>query len=257
MGSSENRSMTKVVEFPKSNNIFTHKEDVNIPEIKAVTKDKIRLYTTPEGNEYPSITTVLSGRNKAGLLEWRNRVGNEVANYIARKAATRGTQVHNFCEDYINNKLEKIEEKKKGRFLAHCMFSQLKPFLDENIGLVHLQETSLWSDYYKLAGRVDCIAEYKGTLSVIDFKTSTKTREDSWNENYYIQGSAYAEMYQERTQEQINQIVILVVTEDGTVQEFIKDKKIYLHLLDKEIGLYYNEPTNTKQGFPGLLPGSW
>ena len=257
MGSSENRSMTKVVEFPKSNNIFTHKEDVNIPEIKAVTKDKIRLYTTPEGNEYPSITTVLSGRNKAGLLEWRNRVGNEVANYIARKAATRGTQVHNFCEDYINNKLEKIEEKKKGRFLAHCMFSQLKPYLDENIGLVHLQETSLWSDYYKLAGRVDCIAEYKGTLSVIDFKTSTKTREDSWNENYYIQGSAYAEMYQERTQERINQIVILVVTEDGTVQEFIKDKKTYLHLLDKEIGLYYNEPTNTKQGFPGLLPGSW
>ena len=64
-------------------------------------------------------------------------------------------------------------------------------------------------------------------------------------------------MYQERTQEQINQIVILVVTEDGTVQEFIKDKKTYLHLLDKEIGLYYNEPTNTKQGFPGLLPGSW
>ena len=86
--------MTQVVEFPKTktSNTFTHKEGVTIPEIKAVTKDKIRLYTTPEGNEYPSITTVLAGRNKAGLHEWRNRVGDDVANYISRKAATREIQ---------------------------------------------------------------------------------------------------------------------------------------------------------------------
>ena len=120
------------------------------------------------------------------------------------------------------------------------MFSQLKPYLDECIGLIHCQEQTLWHDYYKIAGRVDCIAEWDGVLSVIDFKTSTKEREDSWNENYYIQASAYAEMYQERTLQEIEQIVILVVTEDGTVQEFVKKKHQYLHLLDKELNMYYN-----------------
>ena len=220
--------------------MFKHKTDLNIPDIKATTKDGIRLYETPEGKLYPSITTVLKNRNKKGLHEWRERVGDDVANYIARKSATRGTQVHHFCEDYLNNDLEKVQEKKKGRFLSYCLFSQLKPYLDECIGLVHCQEQTLWHDYYKIAGRVDCIAEWDGVLSVIDFKTSTKEREDSWNENYYIQASAYAEMYQERTLQEIEQIVILVVTEDGTVQEFVKKKHQYLHLLDKELNLYYN-----------------
>ena len=76
---------------------------VELTEIKATTKDKVRLYETPDGNFYPSITTVLSVRNKKGLFEWRKRVGNDVANYVARKAATRGTHVHHMCEDYLNN----------------------------------------------------------------------------------------------------------------------------------------------------------
>ena len=89
----------------------------------------------------------------------------------------------------------------------------------------------MYSDKYKVAGRVDCIAEYDGVLSIIDFKTSTSERKDSYNENYYIQASAYAEMFEERTGHAINQIVILVVTEDGVVQEFIKDKTEYLPML--------------------------
>ena len=220
--------------------MFIHKDGISIPEIKAETKDGIRLYKTPEGQLYPSITTVLKNRNKKGLHEWRERVGDDVANYVSRKSATRGTQVHHFCEDYLNNDLEKVEEQKKGRFLSYCLFSQLKPVLDEKIGLIYCQESALWSDKYKIAGRVDCIAEYNGEVAVIDFKTSTKEREDSWNENYYIQASAYSEMFYERTNIQINKVVILVVTEDGTVQEFIKDKKDYLLLLDKELEKYYN-----------------
>ena len=82
--------------------MYNHKT-INLPEIKATTTDGVRLYETPEGNKYPSITTVLSVRNKKGLFEWRKRVGDDVANYVARKAATRGTHVHHMCEDYINN----------------------------------------------------------------------------------------------------------------------------------------------------------
>jgi len=222
--------------------MFKHKTDLNIPEIKAKTTDGIRLYETPEGKFYPSITTVLKNRGKEGLFEWRKRVGEDVATYVSRKSATRGTQVHHYCEKYLDNGYENEDwnDYKKGRFLSYCLFSQLKPYLDECIGLVHCQEKALWHNFYKIAGRVDCIAEWDGVLSVIDFKTSTKEREDSWNENYYIQASAYAEMYQERTLQEIEQIVILVVTEDGTVQEFVKKKHQYLHLLDKELNMYYN-----------------
>ena len=100
---------------------------------------------------------------------------------------------------------------------------------------IHAQEVGLYSDKYKVAGRVDCIAEYDGKLSIIDFKTSSKERSDEWNESYYIQASAYAEMFEERTGIAIEQVAILVVTEDGIVQEFVKNKTDYLPLLSDAI----------------------
>ena len=217
--------------------MFNH-VPVELPTITATNKDGVRLYETPEGNKYPSITTVLSSRNKKGLMEWRKRVGDEVANHIARTAAARGTKVHHMCEDYLNN-LEfdwpKKWEKHKKDFLPYCLFNRLKEEALCHINYIYAQEAGLYSDKYKVAGRVDCVAKYKGTLSIIDFKTSTKEKNDEWNENYYIQGSAYAEMFEERTNINISQVVILVVTEDGTVQEFIKDKAPYLRMLSETV----------------------
>ena len=212
---------------------FNHKT-VNLPELTTETINRKRFYVTPEGNKYPSITTVLSIRKKEGLLEWRKRVGNDVANYISRTAASRGTKVHHMCEDYLNNNLEKFVEHKKD-FLPWCLFTQLRGFLDLHVNEIYAQEAGLYSDKYKVGGRVDCIAEWKGKLSIIDFKTSTKSRTDEWNENYYIQGSAYAEMFEERTGIEINQVVILVVTVDGTVQEFRRDKKDYIIMLEDAV----------------------
>ena len=184
--------------------MFTH-NPVEIPEVKTKNVDRKRFYVTPNGT-YPSITTVLNVRKREGLAEWRNRVGHDVANYIARTAATRGTKVHHMCEDFLNN-----------------------------------QECGLWSDKYQVAGRVDCIAEYNGEPSIIDFKTSRSERNDEYNESYYIQAAAYAEMFEERTGIEINQIVILVVTEDGTVQEFIKTKHDYLPLLVETVEQFVTE----------------
>ena len=212
--------------------IYNHKT-INLPEIKATTTDGVRLYETPEGNKYPSITTVLSVRNKKGLFEWRKRVGEDVANYVARKAANRGTAVHHMCEDYLNNDFD--EEKHKKKFLPYVLFNQLKESVLQKVDNIYAQECGLYSDKYKVAGRVDCIAEYDGELSIIDFKTSSKERSDEWNESYYIQASAYAEMFEERTGIAINQVVILVVTEDGVVQEFVKNKTEYLPLLSDVI----------------------
>ena len=206
--------------------MFNHL-NVELPPISATTTDGVRLYETPEGNKYPSITTILSVRNKSGLVEWRKRVGDKVANHVMHKAAARGTAVHHMCEDYLNN--ENIDHHQKN-FLPWCLFTQLQKVLT-NIDNIHAQEAGLYSDKYKVAGRVDCIAEYNGVLSIIDFKTSTKERSDAWNENYYIQCSAYAEMYGEMTGTEIEQIVILCVTEDGTVQEFVKEKYDYLDAL--------------------------
>ena len=223
--------------------MFNH-VPVELQPITATNKNGVRLYETPEGNKYPSITTVLSVRNKQGLTEWRKRVGDEVANHISRTAAARGTKVHHMCEDYLNNMEsewpEKFKEHKKN-FLPYCLFTQLKEKALCNVNNIYAQEAGLYSDKYKVAGRVDCVAEYKGTLSIIDFKTSTKEKNDEWNESYYIQGSAYAEMFEERTGIEISQVVILVVTEDGTVQEFIKDKQEYLNRLSETIYIWSEE----------------
>jgi len=216
---------------------------VDLQDIKARNKDGTRLYETPDGNMYPSITTVLSVRNKQGLFEWRKRVGEDVANYIARTAAARGTAVHHMCEDYLNNE---DMEKHKEKFLPHALFTQLRDNMLNRVDNIRSQEAGLYSDKYGVAGRVDCIAEFDGVLSIIDFKTSTKERQDSYNESYYIQASAYAEMFEERTGIEINQICILVVTADGVCQEFVKDKKDYLPLLTDSIEEWKRKNEKTK-----------
>ena len=203
---------------------------LTLPDITTQTIQGKRFYVTPEGNKYPSITTVLSGKGNEGIIKWRESVGNDVANQIMRSAAKRGTAVHQLVEDYLNN-----DELSKQDVLPVALFTLLKPELDK-INNIVMQEGGLYSDNWGVAGRVDCIAEYEGKLSVIDFKTSTKEKKEEWIENYFIQGSAYCEMYEERFSGKIDQVVILIVTEDGGVQVFKKDKKPFLPLLKEAIG---------------------
>ena len=212
--------------------MFVHNE-VSVPELSTKNINRKRFYQTPDGKLYPSITTVLNKKKMEGISEWRKKVGEDVANYIARTAANRGTKVHHMCEDFLNNNFD--EEVHKKNFLPYVLFSQLKPTLMQKVNNILAQECGLYTNKYKVAGRVDCIAEYNGVPSINDFKTSTKERNDDWNESYYIQASAYAEMFEERTGIAINQIVILVVTEDGVVQEFVKDKGEYIPKLIEAI----------------------
>ena len=224
--------------------MFTH-TDFKFDEIKTEQVNGKRHYVTPKG-KFPSITTVLSILSRKGIAEWRARVGEKEANRVSTTAARRGTNVHLMCEQYVNNELD------VSKFMPHekAMFYSIKPILNGNINNVVAQEVPLWSSYLGVAGRVDCIAEYNGILSIIDFKTSTKERNDQWNENYYIQCAAYAEMYGERTGTEIEQIVILCVTEDGTVQEFVKQKYDYLDALEETASEWRkkNETPSTSNG---------
>jgi hypothetical protein len=70
-------------------------------DLEQHTKKTGRYYTDPDGNRYYSVTTVLSILNKAAIMAWRKRVGNEEANRISSQAATRGTKVHDMIEKYI------------------------------------------------------------------------------------------------------------------------------------------------------------
>ena len=197
--------------------MFEH-VDIDIPEIKTQNIDGKRYYVTPDGAKYPSITTVLSILSRQGIIEWRNRVGTEVANKISTKASRRGTNVHLMAEDLLNNKLNI----KKFLPIDVEMFKTIEPIINEKIDRIHAQEATLYSHYLGVAGRVDVIAEWDGRLSVIDFKTSSKPKKKEWISNYFQQTAAYAVMFEERTKIPVNQLVVLIAVDNHHPQIFIE-----------------------------------
>ena len=220
---------------------FNH-VSIEIPEIKTENINGGRYYVTPTGKKYPSITTVLSILSKKAIMEWRKRVGEAEANKISTKAARRGTNVHQMCEDYLNNKPYITS---KTMPVDKEMFATLKPILDERINNIHTQEATLYSDYLGVAGRVDCIAEFDGRLSVIDFKTSRKPKKKEWISNYFQQASAYCVMYEERTKIPVDQIVILIAVDDNEPQVFVEKRDNHIGACMTTISLY-KEQQNEK-----------
>ncbi len=219
---------------------FTHEKNYEpFPELPVHNINGLRFYEAPNGKKYPSITTVLGkqpGKQK-GLQAWRERIGEEAARIISGKAARRGTAFHHICEDYINN--QDIEEHKGKNFLSWCMFNELKPILNDTIDKVVLQETSMFSDTYKVAGRCDFIGVYDNKLAVVDFKTTTTPKKEEWIEDYFIQCSAYAAMFEEHTDIAVDDIVIMMVAEDGSIQIYEKKTKDYLSKLAGMMAQFY------------------
>ena len=154
-----------------------------------------RVYTTPEGNKYSSVTTVLGELIKADIQKWRESIGEKEANKITGKASRRGTRLHSICESYIKNEDGYLEGQLPDVF---AMFQSIEPIL-KRINNIHGVELGLYSDHLKLAGRTDLIAEFDGRLSVIDYKSSAKRKKYEHCYNYFAQCTAYAIMYEERT----------------------------------------------------------
>jgi len=211
---------------------FIDLDKSKLPVTKGKKVDGFRFYDI-DGKAYPSITTVLGIQKKAQLQEWRDKIGENVANWEMGRAARRGKATHLLIEQYIKG----LTPSERG-VLPLGLFRLIKPYVDQ-IDNIHCLETIMYSKKLTIAGQVDCIAEYNGKLSVIDFKTANKERQESWIENYFMQTSAYAQMYEELFGKEIEQIVILLVSEDGSVQNFVKEKKDYMDPLKKSINDFY------------------
>ena len=222
--------------------MFTHVDHgIVLPALTRQTTESGRKYFTPEGNAYPSITTVLSILGKEEIIAWRQRVGEEEANKVSRQASTRGTAVHKLAEDYVDNKPDW-----KGKHMPSniATFNTLRPILDASLNNVWMQEAFLYSDKLKTAGQVDCIGEWDGVLSIIDFKTSKRVKKEEDITNYFIQMCFYAAAFLERTGIAIKQAVVVMAVDDNEplifkvntfdyFEHFISVRKKYKEMYEK------------------------
>ena len=193
-----------------------------------------RHYVTPEGKLYPSITTVLGELSKAAIQAWRKRVGEEEANKISGKASRRGTSVHSGCESYIKNEDDFIDGQTPNIIE---LFKTIEPFF-ERINNVHGVELALYSDHFGIAGRTDLIAEFDGTLSIIDYKTSNKQKKKEWCESYFAQGAFYGVAYEELTKIPVPQVVIIMAVENDTPQLFVEKRDDWIDKIWEAKKLY-------------------
>lgn len=213
--------------------MFNHVQlDREVPKLQQVTTEGTRYYVTPEGNKYPSITTVLSSYNLKHIMEWRKRVGEEEANRVTRVASTRGTRIHKLCEDYLDNKEPSFKN-----HLDLELFNSLKPEL-HRINNIYAQELRMYSDHLRIAGTVDCVGQFDGKLAVIDFKTSRKPKNKDQITNYFMQASAYAIMFEEQFGIPVSQTVIMIAVDESEPQVFVEKRDNYVKQLLEFRDLY-------------------
>jgi len=185
--------------------------------LRTTSSDGTRVYETPSGRAYPSVTTVTGLHSAKGIMEWRKRVGEAEANRISGRASARGTRIHNHCESYL------LGESTEPDMFDAEMFNSIKPLLDQ-VDNIHALEDPLYSDHLQVAGTVDCIAEFQGKLSVIDFKTSSKPKDRDDIHNYFMQTAAYAVAFEERTGIPIGRLVIIMAVDNDDPRWFIEKR---------------------------------
>ena len=211
-------------------NNFLHKPIEIDNKLKEVTVDGKRFYETP-GGIFPSVTSVVGWDKQNFFAEWRRKNPEE-----SRRVLARGTKLHSIIESYLNNEILDFDNMLPN---FKVLFNQLKPELDKIQNIVAI-ETPLWSKTLGLAGRTDCIAEYDGKLSIIDFKASSKEKRKQDVESYFTQATAYALMFQERTGIIVENFAILISCEDGLTQVFQNKPIKYVKKLKNVIVSYRN-----------------
>jgi hypothetical protein len=204
--------------------MFDYKEDTpEFIDLEVKSFRGLRFYQTPEGVYLPSVTTILSSKDKPWLDNWRNMLGDKKAQKETERCAARGTAVHLMCENYLKNQpIEEVIADQPREYVK--LFNQIKLALNNKVSNIRAQEIALWDEKIGAAGRVDLVADYKGVPSIIDFKTSNNNKTEDMIEDYFIQCTAYALMYFYRYGELIEDIVVIITVEKGMMPLVYKKK---------------------------------
>lgn len=206
---------------------FKH-QFVPFTELETENIDGLRYYVLPDGlTKLKSVTTIISeNTDKTALLEWRKKVGEAEANKISTQAARRGTSIHKIAERYILNDPDYL----KGEMPSNIeSFKAIQGYLDQNVDNVLGVELPLFSKALKCAGRTDLVAQYDGTTSIIDFKTSRKPKKEEWIKSYFLQSTVYSMMFEYIYNIKVPQIVIMIAVDHEEPQIFIKDRGEYVN----------------------------
>jgi genome maintenance exonuclease 1 len=193
---------------------------IELPQLVRIDGEQ-RFYQTPDGNKYPSVTTVLSEMSdKTAIMEWRKRVGEEEANRVSGRATRRGTAVHSLLEKFVLNEEIDFSDTMP---LNKTMYNQIAKHLEQHVDDVRSSEGQLFSHKLKIAGSVDLVASYKGEPAIIDFKTSTKPKRKEWIENYFLQATMYSYMLYEMTGLYHPKLVIAIALEEDSGPQIFEE----------------------------------
>jgi len=213
---------------------FQH-EFVTLDEnIESVESGSGRRYSTPDGI-FPSVTTVTGWKKRAFFAKWRRENPEE-----SKRVLSRGTKLHSLIETYLLNNLTPTAITESEGTTERDLFVSMQQEIDR-IGTIYAIEVPLWSKKVGLAGRTDCIGEFDGVPSVIDFKSSNYPKSEDAIQDYFMQATAYALMWQDRTGQELRNIAILIGVEDGGCQVFTADPRDYVPDLVEAIQTYRAE----------------
>lgn len=206
--------------------MFKHELLKQYPLKRIDTQDG-RFYENEQGQQFESVTSILSKLNYESLQKWRDKVGEDKAKRISTQASRRGTAIHDLCEKYLLNK-----DYKKGVMPFNLdNFKQIKPYLDSNVGTIYGIELMMYSTKYNCAGTTDLICDWKGEKSIVDFKTSRYKKTEDKIQGYFLQSSVYAQMVNELYNIQIPKLVIIMSVDHEGVLLFEKKVDTYKNQL--------------------------
>lgn len=205
-----------------------------------------RKYLTPHGDKLPSVTTILdatkSEESKQALQNWRRRLGPQRSQEITTAAASRGTRMHKWLENYVINDETGVPGSHPVSQHSHKMASKII-----GNGLSKCQE--FWgtevSLYYPgiYAGTTDLTGVHDNADAIMDHKQTNRPKKREWIEDYFVQLTAYAECHNKLYDTKIKKGVIFMCSQDLEYQEFIIEGNEFDHYSDiwwKRVEEYYS-----------------
>ena len=219
--------------------------ELDYEPLKVSYQNGNRYYEVEPGVRYPSMTSVLSILSRDSIAKWKKRVGEQKADAISRKGRNRGNEVHQMCENFLNNEKEYINGELPD---SVELFNVLKSPLMKHLNRIYHLEAALYSKELGVAGRADLIGEWMGTPVILDFKTSAKPKKEQWIDNYFMQGAGYAKMYEEMTGVKIEHMLILVAVAGDipSVQYFPAAVSDWVQPLQETIEKFHEEERNNE-----------